>query len=84
MVTVTQIADLWVDRIVAHVAVGDTVERGEQYGMIRFGSQCDVFVPDALVDEITVRPGNYVFAGETTVVRSPILVDGRQPSEEER
>ncbi|KAA0923137.1 MULTISPECIES: phosphatidylserine decarboxylase [Rhodococcus] len=84
VVTVTQIADLWVNRIVAHIAVGDTVERGEQYGMIRFGSQCDVFVPDALVDEITVRPGNYVFAGETTVVRSPILVDGRQPSEEER
>ncbi|MDI6629918.1 MAG: phosphatidylserine decarboxylase [Rhodococcus sp. (in: high G+C Gram-positive bacteria)] len=84
VVTVTQIADLWVDRIVAHVAVGDTVERGEQYGMIRFGSQCDVFVPDALVDEITVRPGNYVFAGETTVARSPIVVDGSRWSEEER
>ncbi len=84
VVTVTQIADLWVNRIVAHLSVGDTVERGEQYGMIRFGSQCDVFVPDALVDEITVRPGNYVFAGETTVARSPILVDGSQQSEEER
>lgn len=64
-VTVTQIADLWVNRIVAHVGIGDKVERGEQYGLIRFGSQCDVFLPDELVSEILVQPGQYVYAGET-------------------
>ncbi len=74
--TVTQIADLWVNRIVAHVDVGETVGRGEQYGMIRFGSQCDVFLPDALVEQITVRPGQYVFAGSTTIARSPVAVSG--------
>ncbi|OZD09640.1 phosphatidylserine decarboxylase [Rhodococcus sp. 06-221-2] len=84
VVTVTQIADLWVDRIVAHVAVGDTVERGEQYGMIRFGSQCDVFVPDALAETITVRPGQYVFAGESVVARSPIPVADNTSREKER
>lgn len=72
--TVTQIADLWVNRIVAHVDVDETVGRGEQYGMIRFGSQCDVFLPDALVEQITVRPGQYVFAGSTTIARSPVDV----------
>ena len=72
--TVTQIADLWVNRIVAHVDVGEMVGRGEQYGMIRFGSQCDVFLPDALVERITVRPGQYVFAGSTTIARSPVDV----------
>ncbi|MGU3292362.1 phosphatidylserine decarboxylase [Williamsia sp. M5A3_1d] len=77
--TVTQIADLWVDRIVAHVEVGDTLDRGEQYGMIRFGSQCDVFLPDSLVAEITVSPGQYVFAGKTTVALSPVSVAQMPP-----
>ncbi|MGV8875450.1 MAG: phosphatidylserine decarboxylase [Rhodococcus sp. (in: high G+C Gram-positive bacteria)] len=84
VVTVTQIADLWVNRIVAHIAVGDTVERGEQYGMIRFGSQCDVFIPDALVETIAVRPGQYVFAGETIVAHSPISVSDKPFREKER
>ncbi|WP_307786556.1 phosphatidylserine decarboxylase [Rhodococcus sp. KRD197] len=74
VLTVTQIADLWVDRIVANVAVGQEVSRGEQYGMIRFGSQCDVFLPDELVEEVTVTPGQYVFAGQSVVARSPIAV----------
>ncbi|MGF0312962.1 phosphatidylserine decarboxylase [Rhodococcus sp. IEGM1428] len=84
VVTVTQIADLWVNRIVAHIAVGDTVERGEQYGMIKFGSQCDVFVPDALVESISARPGQYVFAGESVVARSPISVSDTPSREKER
>lgn len=66
-VLVTQIADLWINRIVARVAVGDRLHRGEQYGLIRFGSQCDVFLPDALVARILVRPGQYVLAGETVL-----------------
>lgn len=66
-VFVTQIADLWVNRIVARVALGDKVGRGDQYGLIRFGSQCDVFLPDALVDRIEVTVGQYVYAGETVL-----------------
>ena len=70
-VFVTQIADLWVDRIVAHVEVGENLARGEQYGLIRFGSQCDVFLPDALLDgDVLVRPGQYVWAGESVLARS--------------
>ncbi|MGY1984089.1 phosphatidylserine decarboxylase [Nocardia gipuzkoensis] len=67
VVAVTQIADLWVNRIVARVGVGDAVHRGQQYGLIRFGSQCDVFLPDELVDEIRVVPGQYVLAGQTVL-----------------
>ncbi|MGH3698701.1 MAG: phosphatidylserine decarboxylase [Pseudonocardiaceae bacterium] len=67
LVLVTQIADLWVNRIIARVDAGDTVRRGQQYGLIRFGSQCDVFLPGALVDTILVQPGQYVFAGETVL-----------------
>lgn len=67
VVAVTQIADLWVNRIVADVRVGDVVTRGNQYGMIRFGSQCDVFLPDALVSKILIRPRQYVLAGSTVL-----------------
>jgi len=72
LVMVTQIADLWINRIVARVMPGDDVARGEQYGLIRFGSQCDVFLPDELVDVVLVKPGQYVFAGETVLARSPV------------
>jgi phosphatidylserine decarboxylase len=67
VVFVTQIADLWINRIVARVRVGDVLRRGDQYGLIRFGSQCDVFLPDPLVDRITVTPGQYVHAGQTVI-----------------
>lgn len=67
VVTVTQIADLWVDRIVARVGVGEHVERGWQYGMIRLGSQCDVFLPDELVERVLVEPGQYVWAGVSMI-----------------
>jgi len=70
VVTVTQIADLWVNRIAARVAVGEELERGEQYGLIRFGSQCDVFLPAELVDSILVQPGQYVYAGETVLAKA--------------
>ncbi|MGB6183464.1 MAG: phosphatidylserine decarboxylase [Rhodococcus sp. (in: high G+C Gram-positive bacteria)] len=77
-VFVTQIADLWVDRIVAHTEVGDDLSCGEQYGLIRFGSQCDVFLPDELLDSgngagrdaIVVRPGQYVWAGESVLAHA--------------
>ena len=72
IVTVTQIADLWVNRIVARVAVGDTLERGDQYGLIRFGSQCDVFLPDSVVDEVLVEPVQYVWAGETVLASEKV------------
>ena len=67
IVTVTQIADVWINRIVANVFVGDYIKRGQQYGMIRFGSQCDVFIPKSLSPNICVKPGNAVKAGESVL-----------------
>ncbi|MEU6586878.1 phosphatidylserine decarboxylase [Nocardia sp. NPDC046763] len=78
VVTVTQIADLWVNRIVARVRQGDSVTRAQQYGMIRFGSQCDAFLPDELVADIAVHPGQYVFAGKTTLATASASVAGDQ------
>jgi phosphatidylserine decarboxylase len=78
IVLVTQIADLWVNRIVARVREGDDVTRAQQYGMIRFGSQCDAFLPDQLVTEIAVHPGQYVFAGKTVLATASVSVAGER------
>ena len=58
-----QIAGLVARRIVCYVGPGDELERGERFGLIRFGSRVDVyFPPDA---EINVQMGDKVVAGET-------------------
>ena len=57
-VLVKQIAGLIARRIVCYAKAGDTIKRGERYGLIRFGSRTDIFLPkDA---EITVKLGDRV------------------------
>ena len=58
-----QIAGLVAKRIVCYVKPGDSLERGERFGLIRFGSRVDVYFPtDA---DIHVKIGDKVVAGET-------------------
>ena len=64
---ITQIADQWINRIVSWVDEGETVETGEQYGMIRFGSQCDLFIPDSFDLDLTIQKGQYLYAGESVI-----------------
>ena len=60
-----QIAGLVARRIVCYVEPGDSLERGERFGLIRFGSRVDVyFPPDA---EVNVKIGDRVVAGETVL-----------------
>lgn len=66
-IVVTQIADAWIDRIVARVDVGERVERGQQYGLIRFGSQVDLFIPNTFDVDVVVEPGQYVHAGTSVI-----------------
>lgn len=63
--TLTQIADKWISHIINRTMPGDHLNRGELFGMIRFGSQVDVFIPDELGYTPQVTPGDYVYAGET-------------------
>lgn len=58
-----QIAGFVARRIVCTLAVGDSVKAGERFGMIKFGSRVDVFVP--LTAAPRVRPGDRAVAGET-------------------
>jgi phosphatidylserine decarboxylase len=64
-ILVRQVAGLLARRIVCKVKAGDVLRRGERYGMIKFGSRLDVYLPkDA---EIKVKLGEKVKAGETVI-----------------
>ena len=66
-IVVTQIAGLLARRIVSWTDVGDTLEQGTLYGMIKFGSCTELFVP--LDVEIYVTKGQHVVGGETIIGR---------------
>ena len=68
-ILVRQVAGVVARRIVCEAAVGDRVVRGRRYGMIRFGSRLEVFVPVEAGFEPAVGMGERVRAGETVLGR---------------
>lgn len=63
LIWVVQIAGLIARRIVCWVKTGDSVKKGERFGLIRFGSRVDVYLPEDA--RIAVKTGQKVRAGET-------------------
>lgn len=64
-VTVTQIAGILARRIVSWVTLDDKLEKGELYGLIRFGSCTEIVVPENV--ELLVKKGEKVRGGETII-----------------
>ena len=64
---VVQIAGLVARRIVCDLVQGEGVRRGARFGIIRFGSRVDVYLPPGT--EILVQPGITTRAGETVLAR---------------
>jgi len=64
-IVVVQIAGLVARRIVCDVKKGDFVERGARYGMIRFGSRLDIYLPARA--KILIEDGSVTVAGETVL-----------------
>ena len=62
-----QVAGLIARRIVCRVEEGDTLARGERYGMIRFGSRVDLYLPPDY--SAVVANGDVVAAGESILAR---------------
>ena len=62
---VVQIAGLVARRIVCDLRVGERVGRGARFGMIRFGSRLDVYLP--LSAKIVIKEGSVTRAGETVL-----------------
>ena len=65
---VIQIAGGSVRGIDSFFRAGESVERGEIFGMIRIGSQVDLVVPLTEGMSVTVHPGQRVRAGETVII----------------
>jgi phosphatidylserine decarboxylase len=64
---VVQIAGLVARRIVCDLTQGQGVQRGARFGIIRFGSRVDVYLPPGAI--ITAKAGQTVRAGETILAR---------------
>ena len=56
-------------RIVAWSEVGDELKKGDRFGMIRFGSRTEVYLP--LTATILVKVGDHVAGGSTIIARLP-------------
>jgi phosphatidylserine decarboxylase len=65
ILTVTQIAGLVARRIVSFTQEGALLDRGERFGLIRFGSRLDIYLPDGV--EPSVKIGQTMIAGETVI-----------------
>jgi phosphatidylserine decarboxylase len=68
-VAVVQIAGLVARRIVCSVRDGDQLLAGHTYGLIRFGSRVDLYVPTG--SRVLVEPGQRTVGGETVLAELP-------------
>ncbi|WP_439596203.1 phosphatidylserine decarboxylase [Falsiroseomonas sp.] len=64
-VAVVQIAGLIARRILCHVREGDQVQAGDRFGIIRFGSRTDVYLPEG--SRPLAQIGQLMIGGETVV-----------------
>ncbi|SMX33302.1 phosphatidylserine decarboxylase [Maliponia aquimaris] len=64
-IAVVQIAGLVARRIVCFGTQGDAVQTGERFGLIRFGSRLDVYLPDGVAPLVAL--GQTMVAGETVL-----------------
>lgn len=64
-IVVVQIAGLVARRIVCFAQEGQEMQAGERFGLIRFGSRCDVYLPKGSVPHVAV--GQSAIAGETVL-----------------
>ena len=65
MIVARQIVGMLARRVVCRVAIGTDVRAGDRFGIMKFGSRMDVFVP--LDATITVAVGDIVRGGETII-----------------
>jgi phosphatidylserine decarboxylase len=62
---VVQIAGLIARRIVCSLREGDAVQAGQRFGIIRFGSRADLYLPEGVRPLVAV--GQTMIGGETVI-----------------
>jgi len=68
-IVVRQLTGAIARRIVAWADAGDELKQGERFGMIRFGSRTELYLP--LAATVLVRVGEHVAGGSTIIARLP-------------
>jgi phosphatidylserine decarboxylase len=68
-IVVRQLTGAIARRIVAWTDVGDELKKGDRFGMIRFGSRTEVYLP--LAASVLVKVGEHVAGGSTIIARLP-------------
>jgi phosphatidylserine decarboxylase len=66
-IMIKQVAGKVARRIVCDCSIGQNVERGHRFGMIKFGSRLEVYIPEDADFEIAVKEGEMVSAGTTVL-----------------
>ncbi|MFX0541509.1 phosphatidylserine decarboxylase [Roseovarius sp. S4756] len=75
---VVQIAGLVARRIVCFVKPGARLHTGERFGLIRFGSRLDVYLPDGVPPLVSI--GQTMVAGETVLAELPAHASAQAPT----
>jgi phosphatidylserine decarboxylase len=68
-IMVRQITGAIARRIVAWAEIGDELKKGQRFGMIRFGSRTEVYLP--LAATVLVKVGDHVLGGSTIIAQLP-------------
>lgn len=66
-IPVVQIAGLIARRIVCNLNVGQEIKKGEKYGIIKFGSRVDIYLPKGVVSAVKI--GQTMIAGESIIAK---------------
>ncbi|MBI3829630.1 MAG: phosphatidylserine decarboxylase family protein [Planctomycetes bacterium] len=83
---VKQITGVLARRIVCEARIGDRFTRGQRYGMIKFGSRTELYVPAGSGYEAAVQVGQKVVGGETVLMRrtrAPVPASAAEPASPE-
>lgn len=75
-VVMVQIAGKMARRIVTYPQAGDQLQKGQRFGLIRFGSRVDLYLP--LASTIKVAKGERVFGGSSIIGRMPHGDEGNE------
>ena len=69
LMRVKQISGAVARRIVCRLRIGDRVQAGERFGMIKFGSRTEVLLPAGEALDVHVKVGDKVHGGSTVLLR---------------
>jgi len=75
---IRQVAGLIARTIVSGVTEGQIVQRGQRIGMIKFGSTTELYIPDTLRPEVSVKQGQKVLGGSTMLAIVGVVSDPQQ------